>query len=154
MAEKLPQHQGRPEAVSHFTTCMSFAASINLIVGGIGYCPWIGDVDGDFVTAAMIFILLFYGVMLLFAAASATAAWPGRAGPYFMAAATGFGLATSSTLLSPELPYVFRGLFWSLSGMYAGLLVEGVTGVCKRVNAALAASTVEAIMKAGQGKAE
>lgn len=75
----------------------------------------------------------------------AAEAWPGRGSPpFFSAAVVGFGLVTSWAFLSLTRPYVFQGLFWSLSGLYADLLVRGPRAWARACGKRLAESAVGA----------
>ncbi|KAL9945965.1 hypothetical protein D7B24_004778 [Verticillium nonalfalfae] len=137
-------------AVSRFTGSLSVSTGIWLAVGGIGHCPWTPDWSQSLEVPSVLLIITHF-LALVSAAGCAAEAWPGHVAPFFSAAVVGFGLATSWVFLSPTRPHVFQGLFWSLSGLYAGLLVERLTGVGTVLQRRLAESAVSAKASRGRG---
>ncbi|KAF3342752.1 hypothetical protein EV126DRAFT_496859 [Verticillium dahliae] len=133
-----PSHLSKPHRFSG-PGSLSVSTGIWLAVGGIGHCPWTPDWRQSMEVQSVLLVITHF-----LALGCAAEAWPGCGSPFFSAAVVGFGLVTSWAFLSLTRPYVFQGLFWSLSGLYADLLVRGPRAWARACGKRLAESAVGA----------
>lgn len=122
-----------PSETSHFSAgplIGTLATSLVawLIMGALAY----GDgtiitIDTTAAFTKILFLILLSS--LFFAALETSYAWPNRVAAIYTAATMGFGATASYSILSTGLGNGFHRAFWSLGGIFGGLLFEALTGV-------------------------
>ncbi|KAH6694109.1 hypothetical protein F5X68DRAFT_200263 [Plectosphaerella plurivora] len=119
-----------------------------LIIGALGYSNWSPPDDG--VPLEMLLggaLVMAQVVSLIGVVDPAGATWPRSFGVYATSAILGAGVTTiCAILLSKFAQHAYVGMFWSLSGIYLGMVVEGVTGIVHRARALMAATAESRVM--------
>ncbi|KAH6691373.1 hypothetical protein F5X68DRAFT_65222 [Plectosphaerella plurivora] len=133
-----PSTPGSPVGV---LVTLSLAITSWLVFGAVGYADWATPSLSQDYPGLMVCNL--YAQLLSLGAFGTCAhfTWPRSAGSLVVACTAGCGVTTVSTLFQGTTENFFQTAFWSLSGVYLGLLTESLTGLCGRALDFIAASS-------------
>lgn len=124
--------------------CFAISIIAWLVIGALGFSNWSPPAERYLLDMLVGVLVVTHAMSLTSAVEPAGALWPQSSSVYTTAAILGFGATTICTiLLSGFSRDAYLGIFWSLSGSYLGIMVEGLTCVVHRTKA-LVASTAEA----------
>lgn len=108
------------------------------ILGAMAYSDWINE-DRYWATSMLVALILIVAMLVTFALAHGEGRlkWTDWYGARMMSAVACFGVTTIYAVASRGWANGYRRVFWSLGGLYVGILMEVTTGLFYRLSRAL-----------------